>query len=553
MLWIALITLPLASAVLSKDSAVTLNTRGVLETVKHANDSKLVQHAGPRAAKERSLVMVDAGSSGSKLSSYHGADSQTIKVLTDCTNTNMPLKGVSALAYDMKECDAEVHVVDVNKQTTFDSKLVDKETYAAILLEKLRRVHECGSLASTCEGATAAAATNRGSIPILATAGMRLLTEENNAEVWSKICGKSSAGYTFASDGNCGTISGTQEAYYEFLAANLETTGPLSATVTIGGESAQIAVPLRDNQKLKWFADLYGNFTKVVKNCKSIQLPNGDEPRKLPIPTFNKENCARDFIDIRLIPDYLPTSNQGYNIVGLISLLGLEGLTGGIGVAGGMNAIEKWARREGCGAPMDEQNTPRAFDFNTCEQKLQEHLQSDHLFSGVKDFFQDIQSWDNIEWNIGTPAAIPSKIFTKDEQEAKIGQEVGGLQGAANDYQRSQAYVMTRDWLEQKFRGQPNERFGVNNEQTVMKALFQYEYFAAVIFRKVTGLAGAAKQAGKAAKTDSLKFNPLGWTDGKLAAMAKGEIAPMSDADFQSVLKAATGGWGTARTMVGGK
>jgi len=291
-----------------------------------------------------------------------------------------------------------------------------------------------------------------------------------------------------------------------------------------------------------------------VGDCTKIRLPNVNED---PIPIFGtnaqigKNDCARDFVDAREIPDYAGGGPGQY--VGLISMLGLERVTGGIGVAGGMNAIEKWARREGCGAPMDEQNTPRAFDFNTCEQKLQEHLQSDHLFSGVKDFFQDIQSWDNIEWNIGTPAAIPSKIFTKDEQEAKIGQEVGGLQGAANDYQRSQAYVMTRDWLEQKFRGQPNERFGVNNEQTVMKALFQYEYFAAVIFRKVTGLAGAAKQAGKAAKTDSLKFNPLGWTDGKLAAMAKGEIAPMSDADFQSVLKAATGGWGTARTMVGGK
>mmetsp|Transcript_159395 Transcript_159395/g.293790 ORF Transcript_159395/g.293790 Transcript_159395/m.293790 type:complete len:633 (-) Transcript_159395:30-1928(-) len=545
MLWIALITLPLASAVLSKDSAVTLNTRGVLETVKHANDSKLVHHAGPRAAKERSLVMVDAGSSGSKLSSYHGADSQTIKVLTDCTNTNMPLKGVSALAYDMKECDAEVHVVDVNKETTFDSKLVDKETYAAILLEKLRRVHECGSLASTCEGATAAAATNRGSIPILATAGMRLLTNQENQEVWSRVCGRNAGDYKFAQDGNCGTISGTQEAYYEFLAANLKkaTPGsPMTATVTIGGESAQIAVPLRDNQKLKWFADLYGNFTKVVKNCKSIQLPNGDEPRKLPIPTFNKENCARDFIDIRLIPDYIPTSNQGYNIVGLISLLGLEGLTGGIGVAGGMNAIEKWAGRVGCAAPVGGSST---FEFDSCWKKLQEALSNDQLFSLVAHFFKQMDSWLGIEWTFGTPAAIPSARFKmNDDEENDIKQKIREAEGAGTDSARMQAFVKMKDWLTERYDDEETVgRFGFNDEQTPMKSLFVYEYWAALNLDKWTkqqarNLTQAALKAS-ALQGNSLKFHPLQWTDGKLAEIQHnpGGIAEMSDADFQSLLR----------------
>mmetsp|Transcript_109535 Transcript_109535/g.210661 ORF Transcript_109535/g.210661 Transcript_109535/m.210661 type:complete len:630 (+) Transcript_109535:82-1971(+) len=557
---IASIIIPLSSAVLfSQDITVVLNTDAVIETVKNANDSKPLRHAGPLFAgvrrelaagfnqwvkdNVRSLVMVDAGSSGSKLSSFHGDDSQSIKVLTSCKANakDYPLKGLSALKYTPDQC---VLDVEVEKHPDTRTKLTEINDYAPDLLEKLQRLHECGDYAGACTPSKDAA-TNKDSIPILATAGMRLLTEENNAEVWSKICGKSSAGYTFASDGNCGTISGTQEAYYEFLAANLNKAtrgGPMAATVTIGGESAQIAVPLRDNQKLKWFADLYGNFTKVVKNCKSIQLPNGDEPRKLPIPTFNKENCARDFIDIRLIPDYLPTSNQGYNIVGLISLLGLEGLTGGIGVAGGMNAIEKWAGRVGCAAPVGGSST---FEFDSCWKKLQEALSNDQLFSLVAHFFKQMDSWLGIEWTFGTPAAIPSARFKmNDDEENDIKQKIREAEGAGTDSARMQAFVKMKDWLTERYDDEETVgRFGFNDEQTPMKSLFVYEYWAALNLDKWTkqqarNLTQAALKAS-ALQGNSLKFHPLQWTDGKLAEIQHnpGGIAEMSDADFQSLLR----------------
>ena len=46
----------------------------------------------------------------------------------------------------------------------------------------------------------------------MATAGMRLLTKEQNDKIWKDICGAklSSGGYTFATleSGLCGTIPG---------------------------------------------------------------------------------------------------------------------------------------------------------------------------------------------------------------------------------------------------------------------------------------------------------------------------------------------------------
>ena len=46
----------------------------------------------------------------------------------------------------------------------------------------------------------------------MATAGMRLLTKEQNTKIWEDICGAelSSGGYTFATleSGLCGTIPG---------------------------------------------------------------------------------------------------------------------------------------------------------------------------------------------------------------------------------------------------------------------------------------------------------------------------------------------------------
>jgi hypothetical protein len=55
------------------------------------------------------IVMVDGGSTGSKLASYHGDKKKGNKVLTKCDldspeGTPWPLKGVSAYAYEAAVC-----------------------------------------------------------------------------------------------------------------------------------------------------------------------------------------------------------------------------------------------------------------------------------------------------------------------------------------------------------------------------------------------------------------------------------------------------------------
>jgi len=556
-----LIIIPLASAVLfSQDITVALNTDAVVEAVKNANDSKPLRHAGAREAVERgpfgafreqmrqriqeevmktlaqdqrSLVMVDAGSSGSKLSSFQGDGSQSIKVLTSCTSKpkEYPLKGLSALKYDPdSECVLDVDGMPLN----------NKDDYATNLLEKLQRLHECGDCTRACSNPSKAAATNRGSIPILATAGMRLLTNQENREVWNRVCGRNVGDYKFAQDGNCGTISGTQEAYYEFLAANLKKAtpgGPMTATVTIGGESAQIAVPLTTPQ-LGRFAELYQRIKNVVKDCTEIRLPNTNED---PIPIFGKNaDCVRDFVDVRVIPPYAGGGPGKY--VGLISMLGLERVTGGIGVAGGMNAIEKWAGRVGCAAPVGGSST---FEFDSCWKKLQEALSNDQLFSLVAHFFKQMDSWLGIEWTFGTPAAIPSARFKmNDDEENDIKQKIREAEGAGTDSARMQAFVKMKDWLTERYDDEETVgRFGFNDEQTPMKSLFVYEYWAALNLDKWTkqqarNLTQAALKAS-ALQGNSLKFHPLQWTDGKLAEIQHnpGGIAEMSDADFQSLLR----------------
>ena len=62
------------------------------------------------------------------------------------------------------------------------------------------------------ETAACPAAVNKDKVPFMATAGMRLLTKEQNDKIWKDICGAklSSGGYTFATleSGLCGTIPG---------------------------------------------------------------------------------------------------------------------------------------------------------------------------------------------------------------------------------------------------------------------------------------------------------------------------------------------------------
>ena len=202
-------------------------------------------------------VVVDGGSTGSKLFSFDsfGKGTPFVKVRTSCTvnRAKNTLTGLASFSYPVADCESTVSNPIMKKKneggmTVKNAKnLVETDgaarfstpadhsphDYANFLLGELQWVHEkrmvtdektgISSLpcpAGEVQDGACPAATNRKAIPIMATAGMRLLTKEQNDNVWTAVCGtKHSNGYSFPSRGaNCGTIPGTREAYYEWLA-----------------------------------------------------------------------------------------------------------------------------------------------------------------------------------------------------------------------------------------------------------------------------------------------------------------------------------------------
>lgn len=179
-------------------------------------------------ALPHTVLMVDGGSSGSKLFRLTGDGEVpcTLRVLTECQDVSrFNLRGISALSYNKSQCNPVVSV-DPQDAKQLSIQLCpealafsDNTRYARILLEQMRHMHE---RSPEREGdILSRPPDNAKRIPTLATAGMRLLMEEQNHAVWSKVCGvKPDDGkYAFATESQkCGTIPGTTEAYYEFLA-----------------------------------------------------------------------------------------------------------------------------------------------------------------------------------------------------------------------------------------------------------------------------------------------------------------------------------------------
>lgn len=525
------------------------------------------------------MVFVDAGSSGSKVCSFPGGIIETCeKVLTECScgikscadegcrqmkreeRTRMSLKGVSALSYEIDVCQPDVHVK--NGESMLLTEEAQREHYAFRLLEGAKRLKQerdiCGDPKDR-DGEPCPPAINKDNVPILATAGMRLLTREEDQKVWGGICGKEHGGYSFADgDGpDCGTISGTEEAYYEFLAANTAAitrkTAQLAGTVTIGGESAQIGVPLRGDQ-VDEFALLYTFVEEALGDCSEIKLPSGE-----PIQTFRKNKCARDFVDIVPL-----SSHEHFEYVGLISMLGLERLTGPatgrIGVSGGMNAIEKWALRNGCGGAANkaDSNFKVDFDLEECENKFLEHLNQDVIFSQVSKFFHTFRSWEDVEFTFGTPAAIPHKRFREADDIPDEDQDLEsferlkllGIQGLQEGFPRLEAWDELHRWLVETCAGDfKNLKWGVNQEQTPMKTLWAFVYFKALGLDKVKGekLRGMHEAAMAALHANELdvEFRELNWAKGKLFDMKRAQNGQafelLEDREFMDViLKAAT-------------
>jgi len=342
---------------------------------------------------------------------------------------------------------------------------------------------------------------------------MRLLSMAENQKVWGYICGKSYAGLTFAPAGDlCGTIPGTTEAYYEYLAnAVAGKSKSLTGTFTIGGASAQIAIPLKTPDDVTAFKEMRTRVASKI-DCTKLQLPSGEQ-----VPHFNaikeggpSQECIDDYITFRPREQIVAEGNiERNNIqtaqiqgVGLVSFLGLRG--SGTIVAGGVNQIHSWAQSEHCAS--------NETSFNTCATKLKAALDKDVLFSEVREYFRS-NALDIGNFSYNTYAAFP---------EAMGIEHVHGTDGAW-DLEKG---------LTTKCSDNNGVRFGYKGHNSCMKALFTSLYITSFFERPATG----ARQKGLHSAS-SLSYEPsaAGWAKGFIE-----EAEAMKSVRRQSVPQLAT-------------
>jgi len=235
---------------------------------------------------------------------------------------------------------------------------------------------------------------NAAAIPIVATAGMRMLDDEDNNKVWDNICGgkATTTGYNFAPKGtSCGTISGTTEAFYEYLGFKAkagkgeEGYTANTGTFTIGGASAQIAIPLA-NTEVASFHTLMATVADTIK-CGDIKLKNTKPApkfeenaiEKLGVAVGTEKAKALNEKDHGCITDYvdLKTEPSGAK-VGTISFLDLAAgqAHGAAPIAGGAQEMMNWAEKA-CAVKTREE----------CVHDLEEELKTDKLWGAVKTWF----------------------------------------------------------------------------------------------------------------------------------------------------------------------
>jgi len=431
--------------------------------------------------------MVDAGSSGSKVFSF-SAETTSAKLLTQCSKSKreqgMTNMGIAALAYSKEDCEWQIGEKEL---TPLAHASPD---YANVLLNLLAKTYVSSSGRHHLDDVQ-----NKGAVPVLATAGMRLLSQPANDKVWGYLCGKTSSELTIAPAGpQCGTIPGTTEAFYEFVANAAQGRGNrvLTGTFTIGGASAQIAIPLMKPQDVADFNDLQNAISREL-DCTKLTLADGSTA-----PVFNRKReggatkeCIDDYITYMPKDAIVVTENiemQSIRVddiqgLGLISFLGLRG--SGSFVAGGLNEIQNWAETQGCGH--------QATDFEACVVKLQVALSKDLMWKHVTSYFQKkAVNIDSFSYN--TPAAIP---------------EMSGLPtGDGSD----QAWKLEEE-VNKTCRANPSAHFGYKNSNTCMKALFTSMYVTSFFLNKTD--TGKEHVAG-----ELFHDSKRGWTEGKRREIA---------------------------------
>jgi len=240
--------------------------------------------------------VVDAGSSGSKVFLFYKQDRKTVfkakKILTACNNGQFDLQGVSALAaYDFEMCNPNVSF-DGEPHT---SKVITNFSEYRVFLEQAITRLKADLQGETRENVTI---TNAQQILMMATAGMRLVSETGNQKAWGEICSQKIGEFKIAPIGDgCGTIPGTDEAYYEFLVDTEKRNRPDSVpfVLTAGGASIQIAMPLSQEDLEKYESIRFDLQEGLEEGCKAAKLLNGDQ-----MPIFSKsKTCLDDFVAIK--------------------------------------------------------------------------------------------------------------------------------------------------------------------------------------------------------------------------------------------------------------
>lgn len=210
--------------------------------------------------------MADAGSSGTKLFvGRKGGNMTDAKILSYCKknvgNEKCEYQGVAALA-----CDSDVtcNISDEEQQINLHTNITIEQLRIE-LPKALRAKIQAMQKTLGCDD-------QKTSVPIMATAGMRLLTGDEQAPIWDNICGVptgESVGFmakgltetideALGATPMCGTISGTTEAYFEFVAdwqqlsQQEQNANACRVSLTMGGASSQIALKLRPDQLTLW-------------------------------------------------------------------------------------------------------------------------------------------------------------------------------------------------------------------------------------------------------------------------------------------------------------
>lgn len=402
----------------------------------------------------KDVFYVDSGSSGNHLFAYLSEGNwitQEANYEAKCVNTDFTNMGLAAMGLPRQECRPTFSYFDndgkprwVNDEekdwAAYHLGTLEKdwwERYRKTIFEGLYDTWEqkiddiAYALPPQFDLKCMRQFANIEKIPIVATAGMRLVSQDVNDVVWKNICGqefeieknkcpsvKQSTLMKFASGDKCGTIPGTQEAFYEW-GAHVSYQWGLEGTFTMGGASAQIAIPLVTKDDVKEFEILIKSVSDDPGfDCNKMRLPGtvtAKFPRGTRAPWFSGtkthcaddektpcKDCLGDYISMKTVEEVRNEFPKTLKVpemegLGLVSFLGLAGK--GL-VAGGSNQIKVWAQENNC--ERDQQES-----FEACTEKLRTALQEDALWRHVTKHFST-HNLDVHGFSFDTPASNPN-------------------------------------------------------------------------------------------------------------------------------------------------